>query len=163
GQLRIPITNRQLPIRESPICSLQSAIGELLLIMVGVVFRRRRVELPAVAIAFRDLVGRFQLFVVLIFDPQGTADVVHAVLIGRGVVAAGRFVADGVGVFPVGVDVAAGQRRAGFGVLPLGVLERGAARARRRSVPIHVQARGRPLYGLLDLAQPFALAFEAGH
>ena len=79
-----------------------------------VVVRRRRVELPAVLVALGDLVGGLQLLVVLVGDAERLADVVDAVLIGRRVVAAGGFVADGVGVFPVRVDVPAGQRRAAF-------------------------------------------------
>ena len=63
-------------------------------------------------VALGDLVGRLQLFVVLVLDAERLADVVDAILVGRRVVAAGRFVADGVGVFPARVDVAAGELRA---------------------------------------------------
>src|SRR5688500_1817804 len=81
------------------------------------ILRRCGIQLPTVAIAFSDLVGAFQLLVVLILDADGAADVVHDVLVGRRVVPAGRFVADAVGRLPVGIDVAAGEGRARLGVL----------------------------------------------
>src|SRR5215204_4376849 len=113
-------------------------------------------------IALDDLVGRLQLFVVLILDAEGAADVVDAILIGRRVVAARGFVADRVGVFPVRVHVAAGHRGARLGVIALGLAQRRTATPGRRAVAIEVQARGRTLHGLLDLPQAFPLALESG-
>ena len=74
-------------------------------------------------IAFDDLVGGFQLFAVFVLDAQRLADVVHPILIRRGVVAARGFVAPRVGVFPVGVHVTGGHDGARLGVLPAGLLE----------------------------------------
>src|SRR5581483_299696 len=79
------------------------------LLAVLVVFRRRRVELPAVPIALRHLVGRAELFVVLIFHADGAADVVHHVLVGRRVVAPRGLVAGEIRTLEVGVGVATGQ------------------------------------------------------
>ena len=65
------------------------------------VVRRRRIEFPAVAIAFEDFVAALQFLIVLVLDAERLADVVDAILIGRRIVAARRFVADGVGVLPL--------------------------------------------------------------
>jgi hypothetical protein len=59
-----------------------------------------------VPIALTDLVGAFQFLVVVVLDAQRLADVVHPILIGRRVVAARRFVADRIRIFPVRIDVA---------------------------------------------------------
>ena len=66
------------------------------LFFVEVVFRRG-IELPAMAIALRDLLVAFELLVVLVFDTDSAADVVDDVLIGRRVVATGCFVAVSLG------------------------------------------------------------------
>src|SRR5688500_6107639 len=108
-----PRASRLAP-RASRLAPRASRLASVLVVIL-VILRRRRIELPAVPIALDDLVGGLQLLVVLIGDPQRGADVVHAVLIRCGVVAAGGFVADGVGLFPVRIDVAAGDRGAGFG------------------------------------------------
>ena len=76
-----------------------------LLFLVLVDILRRGIELPAVAIAIGNLGAALQLFVIVVLDAQGAADVVDDVLIGSGVVAAGGFVANGLGGFPVGIDV----------------------------------------------------------
>src|SRR6188472_4785910 len=66
---------------------------------------RRWVELPAIAISLCDLRLALQFLVVLILDAHGAPDVVHEILIRRRVVAAGCFIADAVGRFPIGIDV----------------------------------------------------------
>jgi hypothetical protein len=62
-----------------------------------------------VAIALGDLVGAFQLLVVLVLDAERLADIVHPILIRRRIVAARRFVADGIRILPVGIDVPSRQ------------------------------------------------------
>ena len=75
-------------------------------------------------VAFGDLVGSLQLFCIVIFHAQRAADFFDDVLIGGGIIAAGRFVAVLVRVFPICVDVTGGEIRPRFGVLaPLDVLE----------------------------------------
>src|SRR4029079_3717364 len=103
-----------------------------------------------------------ELFVVLVLDAERAADIVHAILIRRRVVAAWRFVAYRVGVFPVSIHVAARHRRARLRMLALRLTQLGAAGARGRAVAIHVEARGRTGDGLLDFAQAPALALETG-
>jgi hypothetical protein len=80
------------------------------------VVRRGRIELPAVPIAFHDLVAAFELFAVFVVDAEGAADVVHAVLIRGRVVAARGLVADRVRLVPPGVNVAGREDRARLGV-----------------------------------------------
>ena len=63
---------------------------------------------------------------------------------GVGLSPPGRFVADGVGVFPVRVDVAAGQLGADFGVVAAGLCHLAAAAARGGGRAIHVEAGRRP-------------------
>jgi hypothetical protein len=117
-----------------------------------------------VLVALGDLVDRLQLFVVGVLDAEGAADVVHTVLVGRRIVSAGRFVADGVRVFPVGIHVAAGQLRAGVGAFLFGVEEGGPAGAcRRRMDAIRIERGRRARDGLVDLAQALALALERRH
>jgi hypothetical protein len=82
-------------------------------------------------VSLGDLPRAFQLLVVLILDADGAADVVDDVLIGRRVVAARSFVADAVGRLPIGVDVAAGHRRTGLGVLRVLLEKLATPRARR--------------------------------
>ena len=60
-------------------------------------------------VALGHFVGRLQLFVVRVLDAERFADVVDDVLIGRRVVAAGRFLAGEERVLDVDVDVAAGD------------------------------------------------------
>ena len=86
------------------------------------------------------------------------ADFLHHILVGRGIVAAGRFVAFRVAVFPIRIDVAAGERRARFGVfaalvdhgLPSGLCRGGGA------IEIQRRRHGRR-DGLFGQAAPFAL------
>src|SRR4030095_16231522 len=87
----------------------RSAPASLLVFFVFFVWpvlRRCRIELPAMTVTLADLLVRVQLFVVLILDAQRAADVVDTILVGRGIVATGRFVADRIRVGPLGVDVA---------------------------------------------------------
>jgi hypothetical protein len=65
-------------------------------------------------VALGDFVRSLERLVVLILVAEGAADLVDDILVGRGVVAARGLVADAVGRFPVGIDVAAGQARAGL-------------------------------------------------
>ena len=48
------------------------------------------------AIAVRDFVGGLELLVILVLDAERAADIVHAILIRRGIVAAGRLVVNAV-------------------------------------------------------------------
>src|SRR4029078_2954244 len=98
-----------------------------------------RVELPAMGVALGDLLLALQLLVVLVLDADGLADVVDDVLVGCGMVAAGRFVADAVGRLPVGIDVAGGHGRTRFGVLGELVLHAAAAAADRRRAAVEVE------------------------
>ena len=91
-------------------------------VSVLVIVRRCRIELPAVTIALDDFVGPFELLVVLVFDAERAPDVVDAVLVGCRIVSTWRLVAYRVRVFPAGVDVAAGQRRARLRVFCLRVV-----------------------------------------
>ena len=68
-------------------------------------------------VALGDFLAPAELFVIAVLNAERTADVVDAILPGRGVVAPGGFVADGVGILPLGVDVPRGQSRARLGVL----------------------------------------------
>src|SRR6478672_7732077 len=99
-------------------------------VVLVVVFGRRGIELPAVLVAVGDLVRPLELLVVLVLDAERAADVVHAILVRRRVVAAGRFVAYRVGIFPVGIHVAAGHRGTRLRVLALRLTQLGAAGAR---------------------------------
>ncbi len=67
-------------------------------------------------IAIGDLVAALQLFVVLVLDTQRASDFIDDILIRRRVVAAGSLVTRGVGRFPIGIDIARGQRGARRGV-----------------------------------------------
>src|SRR5438132_5265491 len=67
--------------------------------------------LPPVLVALGDLIAPFQLLVVRVLDPYGVADLVDVRLIGRGVIAARRFVAAEVRAFHIRVDVAGGNGR----------------------------------------------------
>src|SRR5207244_5365685 len=89
----------------------------LLLVPVSVILSRGRVVLPAMLVAFGDLVGSLQLFCIVIFHAQRAADFFDDVLIGGGIIAAGRFVAILVRIFPICVDVTGGEIRPGFGML----------------------------------------------
>jgi hypothetical protein len=66
-----------------------------------------------VPIAFGQFVAALQFFVVVGLNPYRLADLVDDVLIRRRVIAAGCFVADRFGIFPVGVDIASGHGRSG--------------------------------------------------
>ena len=61
------------------------------------------------AVAFRDLLVRLQLFIVLVDQANCLADIVHEILIGSGVVASRGLIAHRVGGFPSRIDVAAGD------------------------------------------------------
>src|SRR4030095_10835033 len=76
------------------------------------VLGRCRIELPAMTVTLADLLVGVQLFVVLILDPQRAADVGDTILVGRGIIAARRFVADGIRVGPLRVEVAGREPRA---------------------------------------------------
>ena len=71
------------------------------------------------------------------------ADVVDDVLVGRRVVAAGRFVAHAVRRLPIGIDVAGGQRRARLVVLGEALAQLAASGARGRGRPVEVERRWR--------------------
>src|SRR2546425_4766747 len=103
-----------------------------------VVLARGRVEFPAVAIAFDDLLLALELFVVLVFHADRLADIVDDVLVGRRIVAARRFIADAVGGFPVGIDIAGRQGRAGLsdGILSMSQFLAAAPCGRRVTVEV---------------------------
>src|SRR5687768_10941073 len=103
------------------------SIASVTLIPVLVIVGRGGIQFPAVLVALDDLVGPLELLVVVVGDAERLADVVDAILVGGGVVAARRFIPHRVGFLPVGVDVAAGDCRAGLGVLVDGVLHVPAA------------------------------------
>src|SRR5947208_8443447 len=151
------ICNRQFP--QSSIFSRHSAVA--LLGPVLIVLGRRRIQFPAVFVALGDLVGGFEFLAVLVLNPERLPDVVHAILIGRRVVAARRFVADGVRVLPVGVHVAPRHRRTGLGVFLARVAQLGASRARGGAVLIEIETRRRTRDALLDFAQLLPFAFES--
>ena len=65
-------------------------------------------------IALGKLALSTELLGILILESDGRSDLVDDVLIGSGVVAAGRFIAHQVGGLCVGVHVAAGQPRIGM-------------------------------------------------
>src|SRR4029453_9555674 len=92
---------------------------------------RRRIQLPAVAIARFDFRAALQLLVVIVLDTQRAADLVDDVLIRGGVVAAGSFVADRGRGLPVGVNITSGECRPCRRVLVNLVREIGAAGAGR--------------------------------
>src|SRR5688572_7614625 len=74
--------------------------GSVFVVLV-VVLGGRRVEFPALLVAIADLLLALQLLVVLVLDAERLTDVVDDVLVRGRVVAAGRFVANRVGRFPV--------------------------------------------------------------
>lgn len=61
-----------------------------------------------------DFVAALQLLIVLVLDAERAADVVHPILIGRGIVSARRFVAHGVRVLPLGVHITGREPGAAF-------------------------------------------------
>ena len=63
------------------------------------------------AIAGLDLVGAFQLLVVVVFKAERAADFIHDILIRRRIVSARRLVSRAVGRFPVRVDIPGGEDR----------------------------------------------------
>src|SRR5262245_53524754 len=107
-----------------------------------------------------DLPLALQLLVVLILDSDRTTDVVDDVLIGRGVVAAGRFVADAVGRFPICVDVTTGHRRTGLGVFLISLEELAATGAGGGCGTIQIERRRRRRHTLV-VGDRSALAIEA--
>jgi hypothetical protein len=73
-------------------------------------------------VTFRDFVAALKLLIVLILNPERAADVVHAILIRRGIVTARRFVTHGVRILPFRIQIAGGQSWSGFRVaLELGL------------------------------------------
>lgn len=76
------------------------------LFAILVVVSRRRIELPAMAIAIADLRAALQFLVIVVLDTERAADVVDNVLIGCRVVAARSLVTDRVRGLPIGVNVA---------------------------------------------------------
>src|SRR5688572_27254943 len=111
---------------------------ESVFVVLVVVLGRRRVEFPSLLVTVADLLFPLQLLVVFVLDAERLTDVVDDVLVGGGVVAARRFVADRICRFPVGVDFAAGDGRARFRVIVelLRQLAAPAAGGRRRAVQI---------------------------
>ena len=108
-----------------------------------IIFRRGGIELPAVDVPLRHLIGSLQFFRVFVLNPQGLTDVIHDVLIGRGVVAAGSFVSRIVRLLPIGIDVPGGHRRARLGMVAEMLEKFGASRTRRRRMAIEIERRGR--------------------
>src|SRR5213079_2565244 len=93
--------------------------------------------------------------VVLVLHADRFTDVVDDVLVGRRVVAAGRFVANGGRGFPIGIDVAGGQGRARLVVLvqPLGHLPAARSGGRGRTVEVERGRRRRD-----DVVTPYGAA-----
>src|SRR4051812_20465067 len=67
-------------------------------------------------IALGELFAALQFLVVLIFDAERAADIVHAPLVRRGIVAARRFVAHGIRIVPSRIWIAGGEGGTAFGV-----------------------------------------------
>jgi len=68
-------------------------------------------------VALDDLVARTQLFIVLIFNPQRSTDLLDDLLVRRGIVATRGFLAAEVRAFEVNVHIAAGDGGRHAGVL----------------------------------------------
>ncbi len=94
------------------------------LVAIIEIIRRCGIQFPSLSIALDDFLSALQFLIVVILDAEGTADLLHNVLIGRRIVAAGCFIADGFCRFPVSIDVAGRHGRARRRVLmqPLGKL-----------------------------------------
>src|SRR4051812_42739783 len=105
-----------VPVLRAPIHDSRFAIHDWRLVPIVPVLGAGWIELPAVRVALGDLLLALELLVVLVLDAHSLPDVVNDVLIWCGIVAAGRFVADAVSGFPVGVHVAGRHGRAGLGV-----------------------------------------------
>src|SRR5688572_22538024 len=145
-------------------CDSAFSIASVTLVSFLVIVRRGGIQLPAVLVAFGDLVRALELLVVLVGHAERLADVVDAVLVGGRIVAPRGFVAHRVGFLPVGIDVAAGDRRTRFVVIVDRVLEVLPARAGGRRAAIEIQAGRRSRNGLLDLTELLAAAVQArGH
>lgn len=85
---------------------------------------------------FQDLGGRPELLVGLAWHAERGAQVVHDVLVRRRHGSAGGFLADEVGALPVGVRIAAGERRtAGCVLASLGGRRPLAIAPRRDGLP----------------------------
>ena len=106
---------------------------------VLIVFRRRGVKLPTPPIPLSHFFVAVQIFVVLIVETHGSTDILDNILIGRQIVAAWDFVADGRGRFPIGVDVTTSERRSSVGVLPHSLVETFTAGSRRTGRPIEIE------------------------
>ena len=124
---------------------------------IVVVVGRRRIQLPAVTVAVRDLGLALQLFPVVVLDAERPPDVVHDILVRRGVVAARGL----VDVFVAGLFT---------GLLPCGLLYGALAAAAGcvlmfLNIPRHpVRARragGRPLLEIV-LTRRFISAVACG-
>ena len=61
-----------------------------------------------------DFVAALQLLIVLVLNAERAADVIHAILIGCGIVAPRRFIADCVRVLPLGVHITCREPGAAF-------------------------------------------------
>src|SRR4029077_5001080 len=107
------------------------------------------IQLPAVFVALAEFVGGFQLLVVLVLHAERLADVIDDVLIGRRIVATGRFLAGEERVHRIDVRVAAGDI---FHPVAFTHLfgDFGATGPCGRSVTVHVQGRGRGLHGFFE-------------
>ena len=113
-------------------------------------------------VALGDLRAALQFFVVVVLDAERAADLVDHVLIGSGVVAAGRFVAGRFGRLPVGVDVTGSQARAGAVVLLEVVAQLFAAGVRRRGEAPMPRLDGMPRMSATVLRGRSRLGFLVG-
>src|SRR5580704_15211898 len=99
------------------------------------------------SVAFHDLVAGLELLGVLVLDPERLADVVDDILIGRGVIAAGRFIPGEVGVLHVHVHVAGRDLGRHAAMFLLALVHLRAAGPGGRAPTEHVQRRGWARYG----------------
>src|SRR5690349_8866144 len=72
---------------------------------LGVVLRRRRVELPAMAIALFELALAAEFLSILVLEADRCADLFHDILVWRRIVPTRSFVANEVGRLRIGVNV----------------------------------------------------------
>ena len=86
-----------------------------------------------------ELVAGLELLVVRVFDAQGFSDILHNVLVGRGIVAAGSGLAGELGILDIDIDVTAGDFRRHPFVLAAGIGQFVASGAGRRSAPFQVE------------------------
>src|SRR5262249_26638559 len=99
-------------------------------------------------VALADFVARAQLLVILILNPQRFPDVLDDLLIRRRIVAAWGLIAAEVGLFEVGVEVAAGN--AGHApMLSQVVRELFMTGSRRCPAPVEIERRRRGRHNFL--------------